>query len=113
MGNSVSFELTMEIEKQGNFFIFFGIRGPLEEQYKSEIIPNNITRTDIDLGVHLGGLRKATAEFRGNTLVAYFHNMVNGHDVIDIIAYNTVDPKTPNEMTCTLKDIESGVELPI
>ena len=86
--------------------------GPFEEQYKSDVVTNNITRFDADLGDHIsGGPRKATAEFRGNTMVTYFHEMVDGHDVIDIMAYNTVDPKAPNEMTYTLKDVESGVEV--
>ena len=37
--------------------------------------------------------------------------MFNGRDVIDVISYDTVDPKTPNEMTYILKDVESGAEL--
>ena len=46
---SASFVLIMKIEKQGNIFVFSGIRGPLQEEYKSEIIPNNIESQDLML----------------------------------------------------------------
>ena len=89
-------------------YFWFSV-GPFGEQYKNKFIPNNLTRTDVKLGTRIGGPRKGTAEFQGNTLVTNFHEMVNGQDVLDAVGYVTVDPKIPNEMTYTLKDMYSGI----
>ena len=82
--------------------------GPLQEYYESDIVPDNFTRTDVDLG-RIGGWRKATAELKGNSLVTYMHELEN--DNIDLVAFNTVDPNIPDRMKYVFKDVASGSEL--
>jgi hypothetical protein len=72
------------------------------------LVTDNTTKTDADLGA-LGGPRKATAEFKDNTLMTYLHKPED--DVIDVIAIRTIDPATPDIMTYTLRDVESGNDL--
>ena len=62
----------------------------------------------MDLG-RIGGLRKATAELKGNSLVTYMHELEN--DNIDLVAFNTVDPNIPGRMKYVFKDMASGSEL--
>jgi hypothetical protein len=51
--NSASFGLTMNIKKEedyiGSYLSMHGKRGPLKQFYQSEIVPDNVTRTDIDM----------------------------------------------------------------
>ena len=84
------------------------LAGPLQEYYESDIVPDNFTRTDVDLG-RIGGWRKATAELKGNSLVTYMHKLEN--DDIDLVAFNTVDPNIPGRMKYVFKDMASGSEL--
>jgi hypothetical protein len=57
--NSASFGLTMNIKKEGDYIgdyiSMHGRRGPLKEFYQSEIVPDNITRTKVDMD-QLGNL---------------------------------------------------------
>merc|ERR1739848_502196 len=106
--NNANFELTMDIAKEGNTFSISGKKGPKEEPYGFNLVPDNVTRTDADLGA-LGGPRKATAEFKGNSLVTYLHKPED--DQIDVIAIRTINPATPDVMTYTLRDITSNTDL--
>ena len=81
----------------------------MHEIYKFELIPDNTTRTDIDLGVHLGGPRKATAEFVGNVLTTYLHKPDT--DEIDLVSSHEIKPKSPNVMIYTLKDLPYGYDM--
>ena len=68
----------------------------MNEYYSSEVVPDNVTRTDVDLG-ELGGLYYATCEIRGNSLITYFRATDEQKEVI--------------EMTYSLKDVASGEKL--
>ena len=124
---NANFELTMNIAKEGNtytvtgksknhwimFRIFFSnlvfiVEGPKYEDYQFNVVVDNVTRTDIDLG-QLGGPRKATAEMKGNQLITYLHKIDDGS--IDVIAVRTVNAATPNVMKYELKDLTSGTDL--
>ena len=54
---SASFGLTMNIKKErdeiGDYISIHGRRGPLKDFYQSEIVPDNITLTKVDMD-HLG-----------------------------------------------------------
>ena len=39
----------MNIKKDGNYISMHGRTGPLQEFYQSEIVPDNITRTKVDM----------------------------------------------------------------
>ena len=89
----------------------------MNEYYSSEVVPDNVTRTDVDLG-ELGGLYYATCEIRGNSLITYFRAtdeqkevIDDTIDVIEVIATNTVNLDTPDKMTYSLKDVASGEKL--
>ena len=47
----------MNIQKEedyvGSYLSIHGKRGPLKQFYQSEIVPDNVTRTDVDMD-HLG-----------------------------------------------------------
>ena len=51
--NSANFALTMNIQKEedyvGSYLSIHGKRGPLKQFYQSEIVPDNVTRTDVDM----------------------------------------------------------------
>ena len=49
------------------FFLIFS-EGPKNEDYSFTLVPDNVSRTNADLGA-LGGPRKAQAKFKGNSLV--------------------------------------------
>jgi len=98
----------MNIVKNGNKFIVNGKKGPYQEDYSFELIPDNTTRTDIDLGA-LGGPRKATAEFVGNVLMTYLHKPDT--DEIDVVAVREIKPENPNVMIYTLKDLPYGYDM--
>ena len=73
-----------------------GRTGPLKEFYQSEIVPDNITRTKVDMQ-QLGILETAAEikelpNFGGHILVAYMHSKAN-KDVIEIITTTTMDPR--------------------
>ena len=55
IAKSASFGLTMNIKKEGDYISINGRRGPLKEFYQSEIVPDNTTRTKVDMD-HLGKL---------------------------------------------------------
>ena len=89
----------------------------MNEYYSSEVVPDNVTRTDVDLG-ELGGLYYATCEIRGNSLITYFRAtdeqkevIDDTIDVIEVIATNTLNLDTPDKMTYSLKDVASGEKL--
>ena len=90
-----------------NVFQYFS-EGPYQEDYSFELIPDNTTRTDIDLGA-LGGPRKATAEFVGNILMTYLHKPDT--DEIDVVAVREIKPENPNVMIYTLKDLPYGYDM--
>ena len=90
-----------------NVFQYFS-EGPYQEDYSFELIPDNTTRTDIDLGA-LGGPRKATAEFVGNVLMTYLHKPDT--DEIDVVAVREIKPENPNVMIYTLKDLPYGYDM--
>ena len=50
---SASFGLTMNIKKEedyiGSYISIHGKRGPLKQFYQSEIVPDNVTRTNVDM----------------------------------------------------------------
>ena len=88
--------------------MYFIAEGPKYEDYQFNVVVDNVTRTDIDLG-QLGGPRKATAEMKGNQLITYLHKIDDGS--IDVIAVRTVNAATPNIMKYELKDLTSGTDL--
>ena len=47
---------------------FYFSEGPKYEDYSFTLVPDNVSRTNADLGA-LGGPRKAQTEFKGNSLV--------------------------------------------
>ena len=106
------------IRTDGKAIFINGVKGPLKEQYKMKIVTDNSTRTDFDLG-QIGGHRMATAEYKGdNDLTIYLHKISkdysrSGHtkDVIDIITTTVINPENHDEMTYTMKDVATGVEL--
>ena len=99
---------TFKIQSRSLFNVLTIAEGPKVEPYGFNLVPDNETRTDADLGV-LGGPRKATAEFKGNSLITYLHKLED--DVVDVIAIRTIDPTNPDVMIYTLKDVESGSDL--
>ena len=116
VAKSASFELTMNIKKDRNYISMHGRTGPSKEFYLSEIVPDNITRTKVDM--QQLGILETTAEikelpnFGGHILVAYMHSNLEGNkDVIEIITTTTLDPRNPNEVAYVIKDVPSGVEL--
>ena len=68
---------------------FFISEGPLKEVFNYKITPDNSTIEMIDLGEALGGMREATAEIVGNSLVSYL-KVPSGE--IDMIATRSMDP---------------------
>ena len=60
------------IDTDYSFCTFF-TEGPDSEEYSHERVPDNTTLTDIDLGSKIGGMRKATAEIVGDSLISYLH----------------------------------------
>ena len=73
------------------------------------VVPDNVTRTDVDLGKYIGGKRIATAEFKGNTLVTYLHRL--NDDTIDVISTQIVNPDQPNTQQYSIMDVQSRVSL--
>ena len=104
----MSFIGTESFQSYFIFLIFPFSEGPKYEDYSFTLVPDNVSRTNADLGV-LGGPRKAQAEFKGNSLVTYLHKLDD--DVVDVTATRTIDPQKPNEMLYVLKDLNSGIEL--
>lgn len=88
--------------------LFALLEGPKEEEYSFNLVLDNVSRTDADLG-QLGGPRKAVARMEGMSMVTDLHKLDD--DKVDVIATRTIDPTKPNEMIYTLKDVESGTEL--
>jgi hypothetical protein len=91
-----------------SIFVFLVSEGPSYEDYSFTLVPNNLSRTNADLG-SLWGPRKARDELKGNSLVTYLHKLED--DVVDVTATRTIDPQKPNEMLYVLKDLSSGVDL--
>ena len=82
--------------------------GPRYENYALELVTDNKTKTDVDLG-QLGGPRKAVAEFKGDSLYTYLHKL--NDNIVDVIAICKINPDTPNRMTYIIRDVASGKEL--
>ena len=82
--------------------------GPYDEKFKNVIVPNNSTRTIVDLGKEVGGKRQATAEFQGNTLVTYLHRLDN--DKVDVIFTQSLT-RDANVMYYKIKDVRTGVTM--
>jgi len=102
-----AFELTMEITKEGNKYILTGTKGPSHEEFRNERVPDNTTRNDIDLGSEIGGMRQATSEFVGSSLISYLHKPDD--DTVDVVLNQTVT--VPDVMVYTIRDVPSGVTL--
>ena len=81
---------------------------PKYDNYAFELVTDNETNTDMDLG-QLGGRRKALSEFKGNSLYTYLHKL--NDNVVDVIAICKINPDTPNRMTYIIRDVASGKEL--
>ena len=71
--------------------LFFISEGPLKEVFNYKITPDNSTIEMIDLGEALGGMREATAEIVGNSLVSYL-KVPGPSGAIDMIATRSMDP---------------------
>ena len=106
----------MNIKKDGNYISMHGRTGPLKEFYQSEIVPDNITRTKVDM--QQLGILETTAEikelpnFGGHILVTYMYKNLEGNkNEIEIITTTTMEPRNPNEVAYVIKDVRSGVEL--
>jgi len=102
-----AFQMTMDVKKEGNKFILSGVKGPHNEAYNHEKVVDNTTRADIDLGSEIGGMRQATAEIVGSSLITYLHKPED--DTIDIVFNQTVTE--PNVQIYAVKDVPSGVVL--
>ena len=76
-------------EKNSSCFFFIS-EGPLKEVFNYKITPDNSTIEMIDLGEALGGMREATAEIVGNSLVSYL-KVPSGE--IDMIATRSLSSK--------------------
>ena len=75
----------------GCFYTFFFSEGPLKEVFNYKITPDNSTIEMIDLGEALGGMREATAEIVGNSLVSYL-KVPGPSGEIDMIATRSMAP---------------------
>ena len=71
---------------------FFISEGPLKEVFNYKITPDNSTIEMIDLGDALGGMREATAEIVGNSLVSYL-KVPGPSGAIDMIATRSLSSK--------------------
>ena len=71
---------------------FFFSEGPLKEVFNYKITPDNSTIEMIDLGEALGGMREATAEIVGNSLVSYL-KVPGPSGEIDMIATRSLSSK--------------------
>ena len=74
-----------------NFFIII-LEGPKKEAFNYKITPDNSTIEMIDLGAALGGMREATAEIVGNSLVSYL-KVPGPSGEIDMIATRSLSSK--------------------
>ena len=82
--------------------------GPSNEAYGFTLVPDEVTRTEADLGA-LGGRRLATASVNGNVMTTKLHKPSN--DKVDVVAIRTIRSNNPNVMEYKLIDTESGTEL--
>ena len=89
-------------------YLIYVSGGPYDEKFKNVIVPNNSTRTIVDLGKEVGGKRQATAEFQGNTLVTYLHRLDN--DKVDVIFTQSLT-RNANVMYYKIKDVRTGVTM--
>jgi hypothetical protein len=65
--------------------------GPKKVAFNYQITPDNSTIQMIDLGPALGGMREATAEIVGNSLVSYL-KVPGPTGEIDIISTRSINP---------------------
>ena len=72
---------------------FFSIisEGPKKVAFNYKITPDNSTIEMIDFGAALGGMRAATAEIVGNSLVTYL-KVPGPTGEIDVIAKRSMNP---------------------
>ena len=63
----------------------------MKEVFNYKITPDNSTIEMIDLGAALGGMREATAEIVGNSLVSYL-KVPGPTGEIDIISTRSINP---------------------
>merc|ERR1712172_9280 len=87
-----------------------GIKGPLKEVFNYKITPDNSTIEMIDLGEALGGMREATAEIVGNSLVSYL-KVPGPSGAIDMIATRSMDPNNPDVAYYKTKDVPYDHEM--
>ena len=81
----------VEVISMQTFFIINISEGPRKEAFNYKITPDNSTIEMIDLGAALGGMREATAEIVGNSLVSYL-KVPGPTGEIDIIATRSINP---------------------
>ena len=72
------------------FFIII-LEGPKKVAFNYKITPDNSTIEMIDLGAALGGMREATAEIVGNSLVSYL-KVPGPTGEVDIISTRSINP---------------------
>merc|ERR1712008_15473 len=87
-----------------------GVKGPKKEAFNYNITPNNFTIEMIDLGAGLGGMREATAEIVGNSLVTYL-KVPGPTGAIDIIATRSMNPDNPGVMYYKARDVPYDYEM--
>lgn len=70
-------------------FPFFPSEGPNRDVFEINLVADNTTITQTDMG-ELGGVRPTTSEFKENSLISYLHKPED--KVIDILATRTINP---------------------
>ena len=82
----------VQVISMQTFFIIIISEGPRKEAFNYKITPDNSTIEMIDLGAALGGMREATAEIVGNSLVSYLR-VPGPSGEIDMIATRSLSSK--------------------
>jgi len=107
---STSWENTQKIVLNDTKFYVTGTKGPYASEFKFKLVPNNSTRTNVNLG-ELGGATKATAEYVGsNTLMTYLRDVADGLKLF-LTANRTVDPLDTDHMIYTTHHLPSNTKL--
>lgn len=103
----ISWQSEQTIFLRGNRYSINGVKGPRSEVFAFDLVTDNRTTTNVDLGA-LGGPRLATAEIKGNTVITYLHKPED--NVIDMIATRTI-LENPDVMIYKTKDLPYGYEM--
>jgi len=83
-----------------------GIKGPREDAFNFDLVPDYNTQTSVDLG-QLGGRTFAKARYEGNKLITHIHNIKTGRHFLTAIR----EVKSPNHMVYTTTHLGSGKSL--